>query len=138
MTGIVKKNLKSLINVEINVDRARDTGMAFVLILLLLELFIGSGIYFKISIPVLILNMIAPQIFYPIAYIWFGLAQMLGTIVSKILLFVVFSIIVLPVALLRRLLGKDTLLLKKWNTNSDSVFKTRDHLFSSSDIEKPY
>jgi hypothetical protein len=138
MTGIVKKNLKSLINVELNGDRARDTGMAFVLILLLLELFIGSGIYFKISIPVLILNMIAPQIFYPIAYIWFGLAQMLGTIVSKILLFVVFSIIVLPVALLRRLLGKDTLLLKKWNTNSDSVFKTRDHLFSSSDIEKPY
>ena len=138
MTDIAKRNLKSIINIEINVDRARDTGMAVVLILLLLELFIGTGIYFKISIPVLILNMIAPQIFYPIAYIWFGLAQMLGTIVSKILLFVIFSIIVLPVALLRRLLGKDTLLLKKWNTNSDSVFKTRDHLFSSSDIEKPY
>ena len=138
MTDIAKRNLKSLINVEINVDRARDTGMAVVLILLLLELFIGTGIYFKISIPVLILNMTVPQIFYPIAYIWFGFAQILGTIVSKILLFVVFSIIVLPVALLRRFLGKDTLLLKKWNTNSDSVFKTRDHLFSSSDIEKPY
>lgn len=138
MTEIAKRNLKSIINIEINVDRARDTGMAVVLILLLLELFIGTGIYFKISIPVLILNMTVPQIFYPIAYIWFGFAQILGTIVSKILLFVVFSIIVLPVALLRRLLGKDTLLLKKWNTNNDSVFKTRDHLFSSSDIEKPY
>lgn len=138
MTDIAKRNLKSIINVEINVERARDTGMALVLILLLLELFIGSGIYFKIAIPVLILNMIIPQIFYPIAYIWFGLAQLLGTIVSKILLFVVFSIIVLPVALLRRLLGKDTLLLKNWNTNNNSVFKTRDHIFSSSDIEKPY
>ena len=138
MTEIAKRNLKSIINIEINVDRARDTGMAVVLVLLLLELFIGTGIYFKISIPVLILNMTVPQIFYPIAYIWFGFAQILGTIVSKILLFVVFSIIVLPVALLRRLLGKDTLLLKKWNTNNDSVFKTRDHLFSSSDIEKPY
>ena len=52
MTDIAKRNLKSLISVEINVDRARDTGMAVVLILLLLELFIGTGIYFKISIPV--------------------------------------------------------------------------------------
>lgn len=138
MTDIAKRNLKSIINVEINVERARDTGMALVLILLLLELFIGSGIYFKIAIPVLILNMIIPQIFYPIAYIWFGLAQMLGTIVSKILLFVVFSVIVMPIALLRRLFSKDTLLIKKWNTNSNSVFKTRDHSFSSSDIEKPY
>jgi len=138
MTDTAKKNLRSLVNVEINVDRARDTGMAVVLVLLLLELFIGTGIYFKIAIPALILNMIVPQIYFPVAYIWFGLAQVLGTIVSKVLLFVVFSVIVLPVALLRRLLGKDTLLIKKWKTANESVFKTRDHLFSSSDIEKPY
>ena len=82
--------------------------------------------------------MTIPQIFIPIAYIWFGFAQLLGTVISKILLFVVYSIIVLPVALLRRLLGKDTLLLKNWNTKDKTVFKTRNHLFSSSDIEKPY
>lgn len=138
MTDTAMKYFKSIINIEITVAKARDTGMAMVLILLLLELFIGSGIYFKIAIPTLVINMISPGFFYPLAYLWFGFAQLLGTFVSKILLFVVFSIIVLPVALLRRLFGKDTLLLKNWNTKNESVFKSRDHLFISSDIEKPY
>lgn len=138
MTDTAKNNLKSFFNLEINKDKARDTGMAMVLILLLIELYVGSGLYFKIAIPVLIVNMIVPQIFYPIAYIWFGFAQVMGTFVSKILLFIVFAVIVLPVALLRRLFGKDSLLLKKWNSKNESIFKTRDHLFTSSDIEKPY
>lgn len=138
MTDTAKTTLRSFYNLEINKDKARDTGMAMVLILLLLELFIGSGIYFKIAIPVLILDMTIPMLFYPLAYLWYGFAHVLGTIVSKILLFIVFSIIVLPVALIRRILGKDSLLLKNWNTNDKTVFKTRDHLFTSSDIEKPY
>lgn len=138
MIVTVKKNFKSFLNLEINKDKARDTGMAMVLIMLLLELFLGTGIYFKIAIPVLILDMTIPQLFIPLAYIWFGLTHLLGTLVSKILLFTVFSVIVLPIALLRRLMGKDSLSLKKWNTNRESVFTTRDHLFTSTDIEKPY
>jgi len=124
--------------VEVNIDRARDTGMAMVLILLLLELFLGTGIYYKIAIPVLVINMIAPQFFYPVAYVWFGITQLLGTFVSKILLFLVFMIFVLPMAIIRRLMGKDSLLIKSWKKNHLSVFKTRNQLFTSSDIEKPY
>jgi len=138
MTDNSQKNFKPFINIEITIDKARDTGMAMVLILLLLELFLGSDIYFKIAIATLVFNMTAPVFFYPLSYLWFGFAQLLGTFVSKILLFLVFSTIVLPIALLRRLMGKDTLLLKQWNTKNESVFKSRDHLFKSSDIEKPY
>jgi len=124
--------------IEVNVERARDTGMAMVLILLLLELFLGTGLYYKIAIPVLVINMTAPKFFYPFAYLWFGIAQFLGTIVSKILLFLVFMIIVLPMAIIRRIMGKDTLLIKSWKQSTQSVFKTREHLFTSSDIDKPY
>lgn len=138
MTNTAKGNLKSFFKLEIDKAKARDTGLAIVLILLLLELYYGTGVYFKIAIPVLVLDMIIPQIYYHLAFIWFGFAHLLGTIVSKVLLFVVFSFIVLPVALIRRLFGKDTLLLKNWNTNAATVFRTRNHLFSSSDIEKPY
>ncbi|OQX76740.1 MAG: hypothetical protein B6D61_08320 [Bacteroidetes bacterium 4484_249] len=135
---MAETNIKSIFKVEVNTDKARDTGMAMVLILLLLELFIKNGIYYKIAIPVLIVNMTAPQLFYPLAYLWFGLAHIIGTIVSKVLLFIVFSIIVLPMAILRRIMGKDSLLIKLWKKDSESVFKTRDHLFVSADIEKPY
>lgn len=126
------------LQVEVNIQRARDTGMAMVLILLLLEIFLKTGYFYKIAIPVLVINMTVPQVFYPIAYLWFGLAQLLGTLVSKVLLFVVFAVIVLPVALIRKAMGKDSLMIKSWKKSSGSVFKTRDHLFQPADIDKPY
>jgi len=132
------KNLKKILNINIDINRARDTGMALVLILLLLELYLGGRVFIKIAFPVLVINMIVPQLFYPLAYLWFGFAHYMGTIVSKILLFLVYMLVVLPVGLFRRATGKDTLLMKRWKQGSDSVFKTRNHLFTASDIEKPY
>lgn len=129
---------KSKFHIEVNKEKARDTGMAMVLILLLLELFIQNGIYYKIAIPVLIINMTVPQLYYPLAYLWFGFAHIIGTIVSKIILFVVFLVIVLPMAILRRIMGKDSLLLKKWKKSNESVLKVRNHLYVPSDIDKPY
>lgn len=124
--------------IEVNIQKARDTGMAIVLILLLLEIFIETGYFYKIAIPVLVINMTVPQVFYPIAYLWFGLAQLLGTVVSKVLLFIIFAVIVLPVAIIRKMMGKDSLMIKKWKKGTESVFKTRDHLFQAADIDKPY
>jgi hypothetical protein len=132
------ESLKKIIKVEIDVNRARDTGMALVLILLLLELFLGGLIYLKIALLVLVVNMIVPQIFIPLAYMWFGLAHILGTFASKILLFVVYALFVLPIGLIRKAMGKDVMLIKKWKQNQESVFKTRNHLYTASDIEKPY
>jgi hypothetical protein len=132
------KNWKNIFNIEININKARDAAIAMVLVLLLLELFVGNRIFLKIAIPVLVINMIVPQIFYPLGYFWFGLAHLLGTITSKILLFFVYILVVLPVGLLRRATGKDILYLKKWKQGSSSTFKTRNHLFTASDIEKPY
>jgi len=134
----IMESLKKIIKVEIDINRARDTGMAIVLILLLLELFVGGLIYLKIALPVLLVNMIIPQLFIPLAYVWFGLAHLLGTIASKVLLLIVYIGVVLPIGLLRKALGKDTLQLKKWKQGQDSVFKIRNHLYTASDIEKPY
>lgn len=131
------ESLKKILKVEIDSNRARDTGMALVLILLLLELYLGGRVFLKIAFPVLVINMIVPHLFYPLAYLWFGLAHFMGTIVSKFL-FLVYMLVVLPVGLFRRATGKDALLMKRWKQDSESVFKTRDHLFTASDIEKPY
>ena len=125
-------------NLDIDKSKARDTGMALTLILLLLELWLGGGLFLLFGTGTLVLNMIAPVIFTPLAYIWFGLAHVMGTIVSKILLFLVFALLVLPVGLFRNIFGKDSLQLKKWKIGNDSVFMTRDHMFTANDIEKPY
>jgi len=123
---------------SISKEQAKDSGMAIVLILLVIGYFTNDDIYYKIAIPVLLMNMIFPGFYYPFAVFWFGLSNLLGTIVSKVLLSLVFFIVVLPIALLRRLLGKDTLLLKKFKKSSESVMKTRKHTYVAADLEKPF
>ena len=123
---------------SITKDQAKDSGMAIVLILLLIGFFTKDDLFYKIAIPVLLMNMIYPRFYYPFAIVWFGLSNLMGTFASKILLSIVFFAIVLPIALLRRMLGKDSLLLKKFKKGSESVMKTRNQKYVAADLERPF
>ncbi|MFC1730862.1 SxtJ family membrane protein [candidate division KSB1 bacterium] len=123
---------------RISTRQSSDSGMALVLILLLVGYFTNNVIFYKISIPVLVMNMIFPRFYYPFAIFWLGLSNILGLFIPRILLSIVFFIIVLPVAIIRKLFGKDVLLLKNFKRNPESVFKTRNYGFGIKDIEKPY
>jgi hypothetical protein len=75
-----------------------------------------------------------PFIFYPLAVCWFGLSKILNAISSRILMGVVFLLIVIPVGLSRKLLGKDNLKLKQFKKNKESVMVNRDHLYTEADF----
>ena len=122
----------------ISKKQVSDTGMAIVLILLLVGLFSQNNFYYKIAIPVLIINMTFPMFYYPFALIWLGFSHLLGTVVSKIILTIVYIIMVIPVGIFRKLLGKDSLQLSKFKKSNETVMKERNYSFSSKDIEKPY
>ena len=122
----------------ISKKQASDTGMAAVLILLLIGLFTHNNLYYKIAIPVLVINMTFPMFYYLFAIIWLGFSQLLGTIVSKIILTIIYFIMVIPIGVFRRLLGKDSLKLSEFKKGNKSVMQTRDYNFLSEDIEKPY
>ena len=122
----------------ISKKQASDTGMAMVLILLLLAVFLKNDLYLKLAIPALIINMIVPRFFYPFAIVWLGFSNIMGTIASKVILTVVYIVLVVPIGLFRRLLGKDSLNLSGFKKGSESVMKTRNHNFSAEDIDKPY
>lgn len=132
------KNGKKFFHVVIKKGSAIDTGMAMVLLLLSLALLLSNMIFLKIAIATLIITMIVPKLFYPLAYLWLGIAHIIGTIISRVLLFLVFVLVVLPVGMLRKSYGRDVLLLNKWKQSNDSVFKIRNHIYTASDIEKPY
>lgn len=122
----------------ISKDQARDTGMAAVLIILLVAHFRHMPGLVPAAIGILVLDMIQPKLFKPLAVLWFGLSHALGAVMSRILLGAIFFLLVTPVALIRRLLGKDSLQLRKWKKGSESVFKVRDHRYAPSDLEQPY
>ena len=86
--------------------------MAMVLLLLLALYEWGRGGLLIAAIVVHVVNMIVPQVFRPVAIAWFRLAHVLGEISSRVLMFLVFALVVTPIGLVRRALGKDSLRLR--------------------------
>ncbi len=123
---------------KISKKEATDSGMAATLILLLLGYFTKNNLYYILAIPAQVITMAVPMIFYPFAIVWFGVTGMLGEVVSKVLLSTVYIVILMPMGIIRRLMGKDALLLKGFKKDSSSVMVTRNHDFTSNDIVHPY
>lgn len=112
--------------IELNENRYKDTGLAIILILLLFSLATGKNVYWHFSVPVLVLTMTVPRVFKWPAKGWFGFSHVLGTIMSKVLLTIVFSLIIFPLALLLKVFGKDAMQRKKWRTDNDSSFSVQE------------
>ncbi len=120
------------------VEQCKDTGMAMVLLLLLMFYFFKSDLFIFGAIVLHILNMAFPDVYRPVAVVWLGLTHFLGTIVSKVILSVVFFTVVTPVGLWRRLFASDTLRLKAFKADRKSVMHERNYTFTGRDIERPY
>ena len=122
----------------IDSQRARDAGMALTLIALLVAYFGNDQRFLGLGIVLMIVDMSFPIVFKPFARIWFGLSHVLGAVMSRLVLSLIFFLMVMPMGLIRRLMGKDSLNLKNWKTGDESVFVVRDITFSKDNIEKPY
>ena len=119
-------------------EQAKDTGMAMVLICLLLGYWGKFPKFLPVSLVLLILTMTWPNAFRPLAVLWFGLSHLLGSVVSRVILTVLFFLIVTPIALIRRLMGADALQLKKWKQGKGSVFVVREGPVQGKDMANPY
>jgi hypothetical protein len=119
-------------------EQARDTGMALTLLCLLIVQFKHAYKLMPVAIILLIITMAWPRAFKPLAGLWFGLSHLLGTVMSKVVLTLVFFVVVTPIGLLRRLLGKDSLQLKRFKKGQDSVFLVRAELVEKEHLHKPY
>ena len=119
-------------------EQSKDTGIILGIVFVLIGIFAKNLIYCKVAVPLLFLCLIFPMVYYPFAVLWFGLSHILGIVSSKLLLTLVFIIIVLPIGLIRRMLGKDSFRLKNFKKGTNSVMDVRNCTFSASDLEKPY
>jgi hypothetical protein len=119
-------------------DRSRDTGLALVLLFLIVHAATRRDGFATAAIVVLVAAMTAPLLFRPLSVVWFGLSHVIGTVMSKVLLAVVFYAVVTPIGLVRRLLGHDSLRLRAFKSGDASVMHPRAHVFEPGDLEKPY
>ena len=121
-----------------SLHQAKDTASALVLILLIVGYFWSIPSMLPYAMAALLVAMVYPRLYGPAAKVWFGLSHVMGTVVSKVLLTLIFLLITTPVGLVRRLLGADSMRLRNWKDGTGSVMVQRNHVFSSRDLEKPY
>ena len=90
MIDVVLKKIEGFIPKHTTRDQAKDTGMAMTLICILIG-YLGHKQYCIVcAIVLLLVTMTVPTMFRPAAKLWFGLSQMLGAVMSKILLSILF------------------------------------------------
>ena len=114
------------------------SGLAAILICLLLHLVLGQTglLYLAMGITVLTMVWTTPARYF--AILWFALGELLGWLVSRIILTTIYAVIVLPVSLfvwkhIRKRMG-----LSSFKHGTGSVYKIRDHRFAARDFEKPF
>lgn len=116
----------------------RDTCLALTFLLLLIWFFTRHAELIYAAMAFLLVGMIWSAAMRPLAFLWFGLSNVLGKIMSCVLLSVVYLVIVLPVAVVRRLMGKDSLRLRQWRSGSESCFVVREYSYTAEDLKHPY
>ena len=77
-----------------------------------------------VSIVFFIISFLAPKILEPLNNIWFRFGIMLGSVISPIIMAVVFFIVILPIGLMMRIFRKD-LLNRKINKQVNSYWIDR-------------
>lgn len=118
--------------------RTYGSGLALILIFLITFILTGKSLLMHISLGITILLMIWPAPFRYFAYVWFSFGEILGFVVSRILLSIIYLVLVIPVGLIVGKRLRHNMQLSSFKTDTLSAFKKRDHLFSSADFEKPF
>ena len=109
---------------DVKISSNRSFGIVFFVVFLLIALYplINSGEIriwsVLISIIFLILGLLNSKILAPLNKLWFKLGIFLGKIISPIIMGIIFFLVVTPIGLLMRLLGKDLINLKYNNNKS--------------------
>lgn len=79
------------------------------------------------------LGLIIPVVLKPLYFVWMTFAAILGWVMTRVILCLVFYLIITPIGLLTKLLGEDFLALKR--AESDSYWNYRD---STEELNQDY
>ena len=115
-----------------------ETGLLIVAVCLLMGLYRDQSIWYKAALAGTGLTLLVPWVFYPLAVVWFALGNALNKVTSTVLLTLLFVGLVIPMAWIRKALGKDSLRNKGFKKGTGSVFIDRPHTFESADLRYPF
>ena len=115
---------------DVKTSSNRSFGIVFFIVFLLIALYPlihSEEIKFWsiiISLIFLVLGLLNSKILAPLNKLWFKFGIFLGKIISPLIMGIIFFLVVTPIGILMRLLGKDLLNLKHNKNKSYWIDKT--------------
>ena len=116
---------------QIKISSNRSFGLLFFVVFLIVSLWplinedsirIWSVI---VSAVFLILGLVNSKLLTPLNLLWFKFGMILGSIISPIVMGIIFFLVVTPIGFILRILGKD-LLNKKYDKKKETYWIKRD------------
>ena len=135
--------IEELLNIPSTKKDFKNFGITFGLIFLGIGTFLffkkleSHTYFFLIGPSFIILGFFFPSIIKPFYKAWMGLAIIIGWIMTRIILSVLFFLVMTPIGIFSRLFGKDFLNLKVSHNKSYWNFRNRRHEVNQ-DYEKQF
>lgn len=92
----------------------------------------SKKIFLVLAFVFILVGVFSPYLASKISWLWLKFAELLGGVMSKIILSIVYFVFLVPIALFYRLIKKNPLILKR---QKDSYYMERNKEYSSKDIE---
>ena len=113
--------------------------MAFALIFIIAQLFLPERRYPSwLALAALLVAMTVPSALRWPAWGWYRLSAVLGSVMSRVILGIVFFLVVFPMGLVVGRLRGDVFGRKAFKKNQGSVFIDRRHRYLAQDLKNPY
>jgi hypothetical protein len=134
---MVKKNIFYFMR-KVTSEKNKDFGIVVTVVLLVFHLRLHSHHLLFFTMAAATAALLVPIVYTPFSMLWYGIAEVLSIIMSRIILTVVFFTVITPIGLVRRIICRERLLMERWKKDTESLFTFRDKKFTKADIEKPY
>ena len=136
--------LEEINNIKESKKDLKKFGLTIGIVLLILSTFLfykekKSAIYFgDIGVVFLVLALLAPMILKPLNKIWMSFSIILGWIMTRVILTVLFYLAITPIGLLIKLFRKDFLELKIDKSKSTYWQKREKKKFNPIDFDRQF
>ncbi len=123
---------------DLSTAQVYGSGLASLLIILIVYFFTRNTTLLYVCFGVIILLMVWPRPFRYFGMLWLSFGELLGFVVGRLLLTIIYGLLVIPIGLFVRKKIRRNMQLFSFYASKQSAFKQRDHVFSEKDFEKPF
>ena len=115
---------------DIKISSNRSLGLVFFVVFFSISVYpllYGQNLRFWsliVAIIFLVLGILNSKILTPLNKVWFKFGLLLGSIVSPVVMSIIFFFVVTPISFVMKILGKDILNLKRNNDNTYWIEKS--------------